>query len=175
MLPYCLVLCLLGWEFIPGLFRLCLFIYYFFSWSSIRKCHSSLVTSTVLVYTYTAWQVSMRHSLPTQPPILHACSITKSCLAFYNPVDCSLLSFSVHRICQARILERITLFSSRRSSQMIFQPSSNFQPRNWNSISWVSYIGKWILYHWVTWEAQPLFFFTLALLQYNLKINIVCI
>ena len=172
MSPYCLVLCLLGWELIPGLLGLCLLIilinniiYYFFS-CSIRKCHffQALLTSTVLVYTYTTWQVSMHHSPPTQPPILCACSITKSCPTFYNPMDCSLPSSSVHGICQARILERTTIFSSRRSSQR----------RNWTLISWVSYIGKWILYHWVTWEAQPLFF-TSALSGYNLKIKIVCI
>ena len=149
MLPYCLVLCLLGWQLIPGLLGLCLFIYYFFSWSSIRKCHFSQSCSQALsLYTYTTWQVSMHHSPPTQPLILRACSITKSCLTFYNPMDCSLPSSSVHGICQAGILERTTIFSSRRSSQ----------PRNWTRISWVSYIGKWILYHWVTWEAQPLFY-----------------
>ena len=35
---------------------------------------------------------------------------------FLNPVDCSLLGFSVREIAQARILEWVIIFSSRRSS-----------------------------------------------------------
>ena len=48
---------------------------------------------------------------------------------------------SVHGIYQARILEWIAISYPRGSSQ----------PRDWTQ---VSYIGKWILYHWATWEAH---------------------
>ena len=55
-------------------------------------------------------------------------------------MDCSLPGSSVHWISQARILEWIAISFSRESSQ----------PRDW---TWVSCIGKWILYHWATREA----------------------
>ena len=57
-----------------------------------------------------------------------------------NPMDCSPPDSSVHGISQARILEWIATSSSRESSQ----------PRFW---AHVSCIGRWILYHWATWEA----------------------
>ena len=41
-------------------------------------------------------------------------------------------------ILQARILEWVVMPSSRGSSQ----------PRDWNGISSVSCIGRWVLYHW---------------------------
>ena len=61
-----------------------------------------------------------------------------------DPVDSSPLGFSVHGIFQARILEWVAISSSRGS----------FWPRNW---IYVFCIDRWILYHWVTWEAQFLF------------------
>ena len=43
---------------------------------------------------------------------------------------------------QSRILESVAISSSRGSSW----------PRDWTCISWVYCIGRWILYHWATWE-----------------------
>ena len=40
-----------------------------------------------------------------------------SCLTLWDPVDCSLPCSSVHGILQARILEWVTMLSSRESSQ----------------------------------------------------------
>ena len=54
------------------------------------------------------------------------------------------ISFSVHGILQARILEWVAIPFPSRSSQ----------PRDWTHISWVSCIGRMILYHWATWEAH---------------------
>ena len=58
---------------------------------------------------------------------------------FCDPMDCSLL------LCPwnfpGKILERVTIYFSRRSSQ----------PRDWTH---VSCIGRWIFYHWATREAQ---------------------
>ena len=51
---------------------------------------------------------------------------------------------SVHRISQARILEWITISSSRGSSQ----------PRDQTCVSHVSCTGRQILYHWAAWEAH---------------------
>ena len=53
------------------------------------------------------------------------------------PTDCSLTGSSVHGILQARILEWVAMPSSRGSSW----------PRDRTWISWVSCIGRWVLYH----------------------------
>ena len=76
------------------------------------------------------------------------CSVAKSCATLCDPMDCSLLSFSVYGFSQARIVEWVAISPSRISSQ----------PRNQ---SHVSFIGRWILYHWAIWEAP---FCTLLLL-----------
>ena len=57
-------------------------------------------------------------------------------------MDCSPPGASVHGISQARILEWVALSFSRGASQL----------RDWTCISC---IGRWILYHWATREAQP--------------------
>ena len=67
-------------------------------------------------------------------PCTHA--VAQSCLTILDPVDCSPLGFSVHRISQARILEWVAICSSRRSSQ--------------TSISWVSCNAGGFF---TTWEA----------------------
>ena len=56
----------------------------------------------------------------------------------YSPPDSC-----VHGILQARILEWVAMLSSRGSSP----------PRDWTCVSFVSCIGRWILYHWATLEA----------------------
>ena len=55
-------------------------------------------------------------------------------------MDCSPPGSSVHRILQARRLEWVAMTSSRGSSR----------PRDWTCVSCT---GRWILYHWATWEA----------------------
>ena len=56
-------------------------------------------------------------------------------------MDCSPPGSLVHGILQARILEWVAISSSRASSR----------PRDQTH---VSYIGRWILYHWATREAN---------------------
>ena len=65
-------------------------------------------------------------------------SVAQLCSTLSDPMDCSLPGSSVHGILQARILERVAVSSSRGSSQ----------PRDRTRISCVSYLGRWILYHW---------------------------
>ena len=65
------------------------------------------------------------------------------CLTLCNPMDCSPPGSSVHGIFQARILEWVTISSSRGSSQ----------PRDRTLVTCVSCIGRRILYHCATWEA----------------------
>ena len=59
-------------------------------------------------------------------------------------MDYSLPGSSLHGILLARILEWVDISSSRESSR----------PRNWTHIFYGSCIGRQILYHWATWEAQ---------------------
>ena len=74
----------------------------------------------------------------------HACSVAQSCLTLCNPMNCSPPGSSVHGIFQARILEQVAVSYSRDS----------FWPRDQTHVFCVSCIGKQILYHWATWEAQ---------------------
>ena len=67
------------------------------------------------------------------------CLVTKLCL-FCVPMDCSPPGPSVHGIFQARILEWVATSFSRGSSPFRDQTC-------------ISCIGRWILYHWATWEA----------------------
>ena len=65
-------------------------------------------------------------------------------------MDYSLRDSFVHGIFQARILEWVAISSSRGSSQ----------PRDRTC---VSCIGRWILYHWVTWEGPTMLYSSLEL------------
>ena len=68
---------------------------------------------------------------------MHAKSL-QSYLTVYNPLDCSPPGSSVHEILQARILEWVAVPSLRGSSQ----------PRDRTHVSYVSCIGRWVLYHY---------------------------
>ena len=70
---------------------------------------------------------------------MHAQSYPTLC----NPIDCSPLASSVHRIFQFRILEWVTISYSKGS----------FHSRDRTHISCVSCIGGRILYHFITQEA----------------------
>ena len=63
--------------------------------------------------------------------------VAKPCPALCDPMDCSLPGSSVRGILQARILKWVAMSSSRGS----------FWPRDQTHISYVSWVGKWILYH----------------------------
>ena len=69
---------------------------------------------------------------------------TKWYLIFCDPVDYSPPCSSVHGIFQTRVLKWVVISHSRGSSR----------PRDRNCISCVSCIGRQILYHCATWEAQ---------------------
>ena len=76
--------------------------------------------------------------------MLCVCSVAQLCPTFCDPVNCNLPGSSVHEILQAGILEWIAISSSKGS----------FLPRDQTCISYVSCIGRWILHHCTTWEAQ---------------------
>ena len=72
--------------------------------------------------------------------ILCACMLSQSlqsCLTLCHPTDCSPPGSSVHGILQTRILEWVAMTSSRGSSW----------PRDRTCISYVSCIGRQVLYH----------------------------
>ena len=69
------------------------------------------------------------------------------CPTLCDLMDCSPPGSSVYGILQARILEWVAMASSRGS----------FRPRDQTCVSCVSCIGRWILYHCVTWASQFLF------------------
>ena len=60
---------------------------------------------------------------------------------FFDPIDCTPLGSSVHEISQPKTLEWVAISFSRGSSR----------PRDPTCIAC---IGKWILYHWATWEVH---------------------
>ena len=67
----------------------------------------------------------------------NACVLSlQLCLTLCDPTDCRGGS-CVHGILQARIPEWVAISSSR----------GYFRPRDWNFISSVSFIGRWVLYH----------------------------
>ena len=70
---------------------------------------------------------------------LHACYVMSYVMS--DPTDCSPPGSSVREILQARILEWVAIPFSRRSSR----------PRD---RTWVSCIGRWVLFHCATWNAQ---------------------
>ena len=61
-----------------------------------------------------------------------------------NPMDYSPPISSVHGIFQARLLDWVAISDSRGSSR----------PRDPTCVSCISCIGRWVLYHFATWEAQ---------------------
>ena len=67
-----------------------------------------------------------------------------SCLTLWDPMDWSLPGTSVHGILQTRILEWVAMPSSRGSSWL----------RDQTHVSYVSCIGRWVLYHWTSLVAQ---------------------
>ena len=55
---------------------------------------------------------------------VYVCSVAQSCPTLYDSMDCSLSGSSVYGIFPARILERVTIFYSRGSSQPGIKPVS---------------------------------------------------
>ena len=72
--------------------------------------------------------------------------VTQSCLTLCDPMDCSPPGSSVHGILQARILEWVATSYPRGYSQL----------RDGTCVSCISYFGRHILYHHVTWEIPQL-------------------
>ena len=63
--------------------------------------------------------------------------VAQSCPTLCNPMDCSPPGSSIHGIFQARVLGWVAISFSRESSQ----------PRDWTCVSYISCIGRRVLYH----------------------------
>ena len=72
-------------------------------------------------------------------PSDRCCLVVQLCLVLLSPMDWSPPGFSAHGIFQARIVELGVISYSRDQTR----------------VSCVTCIGRWILYHWATWEAHP--------------------
>ena len=66
--------------------------------------------------------------------------VAQLCLTLCDLMDCSPPGSSVCGIPQATILEWVAMSSSRGSSP----------PRDQTNVSYISCIGRWVLYHWST-------------------------
>ena len=114
-----------------------------FSWSGTRYLFliSSWQWGCVI-----PWERTLTRCFPASHSVPRAFSTCFTCMHAQScPTLCDLMNYSppgssVHGILQARILEWGTISFFRGSSS----------PRDWTH---VSCIGRWILYHWVTWEA----------------------
>ena len=82
--------------------------------------------------------------MPSRQKIFCCCLVTKLCLTLCDLVDYSLPSSTVTGISRARILHWVP-----------FLTPGDSQPRDWIC---VSCIGRQILYHWATREAQNIFY-----------------
>ena len=81
-----------------------------------KLCQEDLKTRSVMLQgNYTYWLY----------PTCVLCLVSQLCLAVCDPIDCSPPGSSVHGVLQARILEWVTMYSSRGSSQ----------PRYWTQVS----------------------------------------
>ena len=103
-------------------------------WPSSCKSEVPILPSLISI-DLLEWLTELR-----KPVCLLECVCALLCLTLCDPMDCSPSGSSVHGIFQARILKQIAISSSRRSSL----------PRDQ---TWVSCIGRPILYYCTTWEA----------------------
>ena len=91
--------------------------------------------------------------------------VAQSCRALCNPKDCSLLVSSVYGTVPARVLERVAMCSSRRSSQ----------PRDWTQ---VSCIADGFFTVWATREAHTcvcIYKYHIFLSQLPVEVDLSCV
>ena len=93
------------------------------------------------------WQISLStQALSSVVCVcLCECLVAQWCPALCDPIDCGPPGSSVHGISQARILEWVTVSSSRGSSW----------PRDGTRFSHISCISRQSLYHCTAWKALP--------------------
>ena len=133
------------------------YLFTVFSWKDLKLCwifiNQLFIFYCTLLWNSKIWE-GMWEWLDSPIPsnfFLFPCTALKAGFTlilsdvqlFFNTVDYSPPGSSIHGISQARILGWVAISSSRRSSQS----------RDQIQVSW---IGRWILYHWATKEARDL-------------------
>ena len=103
------------------------------------------------------------NSLPAPFPLIGGG--IQSCPPLYDPMDCSLPISSLHGTYQARILEWVNISYSRLSSWT----------RDGSRVSYISCIGRWILYQCATWEAHPDTVYSLQIYHWRIDYLFICI
>ena len=101
-------------------------------------CNTAISHQLSILHIYHMWYTYITIDIVSHISCL--CSVVKSCPTLCNSMDCSLPACSVHGIFQARILKWVAISLSRGSSQ----------PKDRIWVSWVSCIGRQIIYHWAT-------------------------
>ena len=108
-------------------------MYKFPSVPSVLQCTQTHRQNTIAFYSNTMYNITY---IVCVCPFVDA----QSCPTICDPMECSLPGSSVYGIFQARILDQVTISYSRGSLQTWDQ----------TSISSISCIGRWILYHSTT-------------------------
>ena len=115
----------------------------------IQLCSLYYIRNSYISYNwkFSPFSVFIHLILPTHLPHhwwtqIFSCvfSVTRTCSAVSDPMDCSLPGSSAHGISQVRILEWVAISFSGRSSQL----------RNWTHFSC---LVDGYFHHWVTREA----------------------
>ena len=106
---------------------------------ALPKCSSKLVLSggfnkSAHLFTWSSGEVRIKRHSKSSPVL---CRSLQSCPTLCDSMDCSPPGSSLRGIFQARILEWVAMPFSRGS----------FRPRDQTCISYVSCIGRWLLYH----------------------------
>ena len=96
-----------------------------------------------------------------------ACSVTQSCPTLYGPMDYSPLDSSVHGIFQARNTVMgyhsvthysisVTHFRQEYCNGLPSFSRGFSRPRDRTHASWISCVGRLIVYHWASFEKPVL-------------------
>ena len=129
--------CWRWWQlWCDGLMVATSFVYWQVTFLSAVTMHRQVWPIRLLMSAWCAAELS----LPESVEDLHEGHRTRAellPLTLCNPLDCSPPGSSVHGIFQARTLEWDAISSSRGS----------YRPRDRTEVSYVSCIGRWILYH----------------------------
>ena len=88
-------------------------------------------------FEFVNWNLEVMGSVNNCVCVLCCAKSIQLCQTLCDPMDCSLPHSPVHGVPQAIIQEWIAMLFSRGSSR----------PRDRNCISYVSCIGRWVLYH----------------------------
>ena len=107
------------------------------SWG--HHCFRMTPCTNVMKTQYSNHLNSFHYKITSTKHHVNPCCLFSHARLFSDLMDCSPPGSSVHGISQARTLEWVAISFSKASSP----------PRDW---TWISCIGRWVLYCWATWE-----------------------